>query len=131
MRQLGADGRPWTAGWRPWLLPAADLEPVEAVASVIGAVIDLHRDRPQLHRLLLEEAPLSPELRASVRQLEAATVAAFLHRRPDPPADPELTATPLVQAVEAWAHRFVLHPADRHDEDTLVTEAARILAADL
>jgi hypothetical protein len=104
------------------------------VASVIGAVFDLHRDRPQLHRLLFEEAPLSPELRASVRQLEAATaaqVAGFLHRRPDPPADPELTATLLVQAVEAWAHRFVLHPADGHDEHTLVTEAARILAADL
>jgi AcrR family transcriptional regulator len=112
----------------------ADPEPAAALAAVLRAVVALHRDRPRLHRLLFEEAPLSPELRGTVAALEtglASQVAAWLARRPSPPADPALTATLLVQAVEAWAHRFVIHPSGDVSEDAFVAEAARLLSAAL
>ncbi len=106
-----------------------DPVPVAALEEVVRAVVALHRDRPRLHRLLFEEAPLSPALRERVAQLErglAAQVAVYLARRPRPPADPALTAALLVQAVEAWAHRFVIDGSDV-SEDAFVAEAARLL----
>jgi AcrR family transcriptional regulator len=113
---------------------ADDPEPEPLLRDVLSAMVALHRDRPRLHRLLFEEAPLTAELRDEVLALEdaaAVAVAAWLGRRPDAPADPVLTAGLLVQAVEAWAHRFVLHPPQEADEAAFVAEAARLLAAGL
>ena len=111
-----------------------DPQPADAISAVMRAVIALHRDRPRLHRLLFEEAAIPPELREDLAALEAAAsaqVAAFLARRPNPPANPALTARLLVEAVEAWAHRFVIHPTGDVDEHAFVEEATRLLAADL
>ena len=111
-----------------------DAEPTTAIAGVLRAVIALHRDRPRLHRILFEEAPLPAALRAGVRDLEAAAaarVAAYLARRPVPPTEPLVTARLLVEAVEAWAHRFVIHPRDDEDEAAFVDAAARVLAGGL
>ena len=111
-----------------------DPEPQAAIAGVLQALIELHRDRPRLHRILFEEAPLPAGLRATVRDFEAAAaahVAAYLARRPVPPPEPLVTARLLVEAVEAWAHRFVIHPHDDEDEAAFVDAAARLLAAGL
>jgi AcrR family transcriptional regulator len=99
----------------------------------LQALVELHRDRPRLHRILFEEAPLPAALRASVRDLEAAAaahVAAYLARRPVPRRAAR-HRTLLVEAVEAWAHRFVIHPHDDEDEAAFVGAAARLLAAGL
>jgi AcrR family transcriptional regulator len=112
----------------------ADPEPEPALAALMRAVVALHRDRPRLHRLLFEEAPLAPDLRDALLALEhgiAERVAAWLRDRPAPPTDPLLTASLLVQAVEAWAHRFVIHPTEGADENAFAAEAARLLAAGL
>jgi AcrR family transcriptional regulator len=111
-----------------------DPEPDEALRGLLRATVDLHRDRPRLHRLLFEEAPLDEGLRDDVLAFEraaATVVAAWLGRRPVPPAHPTITARLLVEAVEAWAHRFVIHPAPAADEDAFVAGATRLLAAGL
>lgn len=111
-----------------------DPDPAPALREILTAMVALHRDRPRLHRLLFEEAPLTGELRAEVLALEdtaAQAVAEWLARRATPPSDPALTSRLLVEAVEAWSHRFVLHPPSRGDEDAFVREAARLLAAGL
>lgn len=107
-----------------------DPEPEPAVRAFLTAMVDLHRDRPRLHRLLFEEAPLTGRIREQVLALEAAAaheVAAWLAGRGVD--DPELTARLLVEAVEAWTHRFVLHPPDAVDEEAFLAVAARLLAA--
>jgi len=109
-------------------------DPEAALREVLRAMVGLHRDQPRLHRLLFEETPLTDAVREQVQELQdgaAAVVARWLARRPVPPADPALTAALLVAAVEAWAHRFVLHPPPDADEDAFVAEAARLLAAGL
>lgn len=111
-----------------------DPEPPDALAGLVAAVVALHRDRPRLHRILFEEAPLPEAVRDEVLALERAAagqVAAYLARRPHPPADPALTARLLVEAVETLAHRFVLHPDGATPEEAFVAETARLLSAGL
>lgn len=112
----------------------ADVEPEVVLREVLVAMLDLHRDRPRLHRLLFEETPLTEAVRARGQALEDAAarmVATWLGRRPDPPQHPALTARLLVEAVESWSHRVVLHPPPDADEPAFVTAATRILAAGL
>lgn len=133
-RQHLADGAAVLAPLLARLASTSPPEPDPALRELVRAVVALHRDRPRLHRLLFEEAPLPTELRDEVVALEAtaaAAVAAYLRARPAPPPDPDLTARLLVQAVETLAHRFVLHPDGRTDEDVFVAETARLLAAGL
>ena len=111
-----------------------DPPPAAALRAFLEAVVDLHRDRPRLHRLLFEEAPLPAALRDRVRELEdliAHEVAAWLARRPDPPTAPLTTARLLVEAVETWGHRRVLHPHEEEDDDAFLDAATALLTASI
>ncbi len=111
-----------------------DPDPAPALERILSATIALHRDRPRLHRLIFEEAALGEEVLTRVHALEEAAatqVAAYLARLPDPPGDPLTTARLIVQAVETWAHRFVIHPPDDADEPQVVAAAVRLLAQGL
>lgn len=112
---------------------AADPEPETALALALEAMLALHAQRPRLHRLLFEETPLPASVHERLRELESASAAVledYLRRRPDPPADPRLTAELIVSAIEVWGHRQVLHPS-RHADDSITAEAARLLASAL
>jgi AcrR family transcriptional regulator len=108
-------------------------EPERLLREVLDAMVVLHAREPNLHRLLFEEAPLAPGLRDKVTAMEAAIAgeaAAWLRRR-GTAGDADTVAWVIVQAVEALAHRWVIQPGPRGDDDAFVRDAARVLSAGL
>lgn len=105
----------------------------EALTRLVGAMAELHRHRPGLHRVLFEEAPRPPGLQARLEELERAgaeAVAAYL-RASDEVAtrDPELAARMVVTVVEAVTHKLVIHPDDEHGPERYVAETVAMLEA--
>ncbi|MFF2551698.1 TetR/AcrR family transcriptional regulator [Nocardia sp. NPDC058058] len=92
----------------------ADEPPLdETVRRLVTAFVDLHTAQPQLHRLLWDQSPRTPEGIDQLRQLERALadeVEYHLRRLEVGGADPGLTALLAVQAVEAQIHGTVLAP---------------------
>jgi AcrR family transcriptional regulator len=109
--------------------PDAPLE--RALSDLVGAMVQSHRARPALHRVLVEEAPRPPELRARLEALfEAASdaVAAYLCASPEVDvADPDRAARMVVQVVESITHSLVIHPRDDADVDAYVAETVQML----
>lgn len=100
----------------------ADEPPIaETVRRLVTGVAQLHCAQPQMHRLLYDQAPRTPDGSARLRQLEqviADEVEHHLRRLNAGGADPALTALLLVQAVEAQIHGAVLSPpAGRSTEE--------------
>jgi AcrR family transcriptional regulator len=85
----------------------------ETLRRMIEAVARLHSVQPQMHRLLYDQAPRTPEGVQRLRQFEqllAHELEHHLHRLGVGRTDPALTALLLVQAVEAQVHGAVLSP---------------------
>ncbi len=104
--------------------PLADL-----VRTLVDATVALNRQDPSLHRLLWDEAPRTPELRAVLARLEdamAAELAAHLRRLGAGGPDPDLAALITVRAVEELVHRVVLAPPPDRTPDTCATELTRL-----
>ncbi|MEW6267977.1 MAG: hypothetical protein AB1689_01605 [Thermodesulfobacteriota bacterium] len=79
-------------------------------------MLALHARDPGLHRVLFEEAPLPPRLRARVANLErtmAAEVAALLEEHGVPRAEAPVAARLAVEVLESLTHRLVLHDVAR------------------
>ncbi|MGC4939082.1 TetR/AcrR family transcriptional regulator [Kribbella sp. DT2] len=89
-------------------------EDLPAVLRVLVArVAELHTDRPELHRLLFDQAPRTPELVAAFRRTEreiADRLADQLRRLGVGGSSPELTALLVVQGIEAQIHGAMLDP---------------------
>jgi AcrR family transcriptional regulator len=103
----------------------------EALRDLTNAMVALHRKRPALHRVLVEEAPRPPQLRARFDALfEAASqaVAEYLRKCPEVSVgDPCLAARMVVQIVESITHSLVIHPAAGATPDSLVDETVQLL----
>lgn len=103
----------------------------EALRDLTAAMVTLHRRRPALHRVLVEEAPRPAQLRARFDALfEAASraVAEYLRSCPDVRVrDPDLAARMVVQIVESITHSLVIHPAAGAGIDSLVAETVLLL----
>lgn len=112
------------------LTPTTRLQ--EAVEDMVQAMIELHAQNPRLHRVLFEEAPLPPQVRLRLDELErtmADWIAQYLSARPEVTAPDALTAaTVLVQAIEALTHRLVIHGEADH-QATLVAELVTLATA--
>ena len=82
----------------------------ESIRAVLDVLVELHADRPRLHRLMHR---LTPRLPAELEALNAfedhiAGEVAFLLRRCGRGGDdPDLTAHTLVHAVDAQLHRVL------------------------
>ena len=94
-----------------------DLSPgtLEAtVRALIRDAVDNHRDDPQLLRVMIEEAPLSQELRDTVERhskLRLAQVREVLVRHPDVRVgDPDVAAELILFTVEMNTHKFMAAP---------------------
>jgi AcrR family transcriptional regulator len=83
------------------------------VRAIVAAMLDLHAASPRLHRVLFEEVPHRPAVRARVRAMEdaQATALAALLPRLARVEDPAITARVIVELLEALTHRWVLTPA--------------------
>lgn len=99
---------------------AAVRRPGLALAAVVRRLVDamvaLHARDPGLHRVLFEEAPLPPRLRARVARLEeemAREVAALLASHGVPAAEAPRAARLGVEVLESLTHRLIVHDAAR------------------
>ena len=102
-----------------------------ALEGLVGAMVELHRQRPALHRVLVEEAPRPAELRGRIdNAFEAAArrIAAYLGDRPDVvAADVDLAARMVVQIVESITHNLVIHPTTAASTDQVAHETVLVL----
>lgn len=82
----------------------------EALAVVVGAAVDVHRDEPRLHRVLFEEAPRPAEFLARLRASESSIVAGaelLLAGHPEVRVpDTSTAARMVVGTIESLVHRF-------------------------
>lgn len=82
----------------------------ESMRAILGAVVDLHRDRPALHRLMHRVAPRIPADLETLRAFEdhiTGEIAYHLTRCGRDGGDAELTAQTVVHAVDAHLHRVM------------------------
>jgi AcrR family transcriptional regulator len=86
----------------------------DIVRLFVRATIDNHRDAPQLHRVLFEEAPRPQEFLAMLHQSETSIVAlaqSLLDHHPEVHIDDTHTAARLVVAtIESLVHRLIASP---------------------
>jgi AcrR family transcriptional regulator len=97
----------------------------------IDAMVALHENEPDLHRILFEEVPLPSSVRSGLRRREnafATELRALLETLPEVNVpDARVTAYVLVHTVDALVHNFVLHPPDGIDSVQLQEELVRML----
>jgi AcrR family transcriptional regulator len=103
----------------------------EALQRIVRALLELHRKRPALHRVLFEEAPRPPRLRARLQRifdLVSAALAGYLESRPEVAvADTRLAAELIVQSIEAITHGLVIHPRAQVAPEAYAGEAVTML----
>jgi len=110
----------------------------DVLPHVVAAMVALHAQAPGLHRVLFEETPLPPALRAELDRLEdhlvaitAAALAADASAE-DPVAaavDLRLTARVAINAIEGLTHRLVLRPPPDVTPDTIAAEVTKVVRA--
>jgi len=97
----------------------------------VVAMVALHENEPELHRVLFEEVPLPSSVRRGLREREnelAKEVGALLHTHPEVRMrEPRVTAYVLVHAVDALVHNFVLHPPEDIHSEGLIDDIVRML----
>lgn len=100
----------------------------------VRATIENHRDRPDLHRVLFEQAPRPPEFLAMLHEAESTIVALtqdLLIRHPQVRVGDTATAARIVvAAIESLVHRLVAGPTPidpQRCEDGLVDMLTRYL----
>ncbi|WP_238884946.1 TetR/AcrR family transcriptional regulator [Mycobacterium sp. IDR2000157661] len=100
----------------------------ESVRTILEAIVDLHRDRPALHRLMHRVAPRVPadvEALGAFEDHIAGEIAYHLSRCGRDGGDARLTAQTVVHAVDAHLHR-VMTSRDM-DVDQLVALVERLV----
>ncbi|MFO7179765.1 MAG: hypothetical protein DIU78_013790 [Pseudomonadota bacterium] len=102
------------------------------VRAIVHTMLDLHAASPRLHRVLFEEVPHPPAVRARIRALEteqAAALSALLSTL-TPVEDPAVTARVIVELLEALTHRWIITPgAEPLPRDRMQTELERLVLA--
>jgi AcrR family transcriptional regulator len=94
----------------------------ELLTELVRCVADLHTDRPDLHRLLFDHSPRTPELVTRFRQAEqhlATSLAGELRRLGAGGPDPHLNALLAVQGIEAQIHGALLDSATPDASDAM------------
>jgi AcrR family transcriptional regulator len=103
----------------------------EALERALGALLELHRHQPGLHRVLFEEAPRPAQLRDRFEQVferTSAALAGYLACQPEiTVADPQLAAQLVVRSVEAITHGLVIHPGAEIAPGAYMREAVTML----
>ena len=90
------------------------LGPEELLRAVARSTLRLHTDEPELHHVLLHDAPRSAAVTKRLHELEdgvADAVVTLLARLGSvPPARRRRAAYVLVHVLENLAHEYVVHP---------------------
>lgn len=105
----------------------------EAVEDLVRAALELHAVDPELHRVLVEQVPRSgrphPNEAPEARILEV--VRDFLRVRASEirPANPDLVAFVVVEAVEGLTHAAVLDRPNHLRDGELAAEISTLILA--
>lgn len=102
------------------------------VRAMVSAMIDLHAAAPRLHRVVFEEVPHPPAVRARVRAMEEAHVAALTALLPTltPLEEPAVSARVIVELLEALTHRWISTPsAEPLPRERMQAELERLVLA--
>ena len=117
-------------------LPPGDWDAVplaEVIGPVVTAMVALHADGRELHRVLFEEAPRPPEQLARLRGLErdlTAVLADRLAAHPEVTApDPALAARLTIDAIELLVHRIATDATSGIADADLAAEITRLVVA--
>lgn len=102
------------------------------VQSLVDAMVEVHLDEPELHRVLFEEIPkMAPisELKQQGEQELITRLAQVLAEHPEVRVtDVKLATMLLAQAVESLCHGFVLHgPSPMTDRERFTTEVTTMM----
>ncbi len=123
---LGALPSPGPDGWAS--TPLTDI-----VGPVVAAMVAVHTDGRELHRVLFEEAPRPPEQLARLRALErdlTDLVAGLLAAHPEVTApDPALAARLTIDVIESLVHRIATDAASGIPDAVLAAEVTRLVVA--
>jgi len=99
--------------------------------SFVTAMVTLHGQEPDLHRVLFEEAPHPPEMHECVLATEEALAHTWLSILQQLPAivvgDADTAAHLIVQLTEALTHRFVLHGLHDLSNEAFIEEVVTLL----
>lgn len=83
----------------------------DRVALFVDAAMANHAGNPRLHRVLFEESPVPPDLRAELDRAEAWAVDVVASMLADEPTvrvdDPRLAAYVVVTTIESLTHRYL------------------------
>jgi len=103
----------------------------EGIERMLHALLELHASEPALHRVLFEEAPRPPWLRArlerSFAQAADALAAYFSSLGEVTVADPRLAGELVAQCAESITHGLVIHPRSDVQPQRYVVETALML----
>jgi AcrR family transcriptional regulator len=104
----------------------------EVARRFARAMFDLHATDRDLHRLLLEEAPLPRRARRRIEEMEQdATERLEAYLRAHPGAtrrDPALAAAVVVQCIEGLTHKLIVH-GDTRAAEPYVEEIVALVTA--
>jgi AcrR family transcriptional regulator len=110
-----------------------DLPLADVIGPAVAAMVGLHADGRELHRVLFEEAPRPPEQLARLRTLErdlTTLLATRLATHPEVTApDPTLAARLTIDVIESLVHRIATDGASRIPDDVLAAEITRLVVA--
>ncbi|CAN5525775.1 TetR/AcrR family transcriptional regulator [soil metagenome] len=105
----------------------------ELIGAAASALVRLHAEDRQLHRVLFEEAPRPPAQLARLRALEVELtdrVALLLDGHPEVAApDVRLAARMVIDTVESLVHRVATDDASDIADDVLAAEITRMVVA--
>lgn len=118
----------------PHLQRLGEGEPWDVVLpDVVEAMVSMHAVAPMLHRSLFEETRLPQPVRDELEALEDALVdVAATAIAADPElavADPRLTASIVVNAIEGLTHRLVLRPPPGVAAEDVASEITALVRA--
>jgi len=121
------------------VLAALPDEPWEArplaaiVGPVVAAMVALHADGRELHRVLFEEAPRPPDQLARLRAVErdlTSMLADRLGAHPEVTApDPDLAARLTIDVIASLVHRIDTDATSAVPDDVLAAEITRLVVA--
>jgi hypothetical protein len=110
----------------------------DVLPDIVNAMVTMHALAPGLHRVLFEETPLPPTLRAELDGLEDRLVdltadtiaAAAITTDPlSPPTDPRLSARIVINAIEGLTHRLVLRQPAGITSEAIAREITDLVRA--
>ncbi len=116
-------------------ISAASAQPRSVEATVrhyIGAMVRLHTDDPELHRVLMEQVPaihsgVVAMQRSSNQSAQLVRAWLWAQRESFRPLDVEVATYVLVTSVEAVTHLRLMERPQQLDTDTLIDELSALV----